>query len=340
MDYSGEQKVAVLGAGGWGIAIAGVLVDRGYAPVLWEFDAAAALKLRQTRELVDKLPGIHLPDEIDITNDLRAAVEGARAVCFVVPSHTLRGVAEKLSTVVGEVPLVVNFSKGLDVSSLKRLSEVLEHELQGVYNDRVVTVSGPSHAEEVARHIPTAVVAASPAANAATIVQEMLSTEYFRVYTNRDIVGVELGGSVKNVIAIAAGIVDGLGLGDNTKGALLTRGIAEMTRLGEQMGARAATFAGLSGIGDLITTCTSRHSRNRFVGEQIGRGKLLPEVLAEMSMVAEGVKTTEATVRLAERYGVEMPIAAEVHRVLFEDKPAAAALTDLMRRELKPETWG
>jgi glycerol-3-phosphate dehydrogenase (NAD(P)+) len=168
----------------------------------------------------------------------------------------------------------------------------------------------------------------------------MISTEYFRVYSNADIIGVELGGALKNVIAIAAGIIDGLSLGDNTKGALLTRGIAEMTRLGERMGAQAATFAGLSGIGDLITTCTSRHSRNRFVGEQIGRGRTLDDILAEMKMVAEGVKTAKAAVRLAERFEVEMPIASEVYRVLFENKPAAIALEDLMKRELKPETWG
>jgi glycerol-3-phosphate dehydrogenase (NAD(P)+) len=239
-----------------------------------------------------------------------------------------------------ELPLVVNFSKGLEVPSLARLSEVLESELRGVYTGRVVTVSGPSHAEEVARKIPTAVVAASRSEQAAVIVQEMFSNEYFRVYTNADIIGVELGGALKNVIAIAAGIIDGLGMGDNTKGALMTRGIAEMTRLGERLGAESTTFAGLSGIGDLITTCTSRHSRNRHVGEQIGRGLTLRQVLAQMSMVAEGVKTTEAAVRLAERQGVQMPIAVEVHRVLFESKPPAAAVADLMKRELKPETWG
>lgn len=248
--------------------------------------------------------------------------------------------AEKLSTLGTEIALLVNFSKGIEVTSLMRLSEVLEHELSGVLCGRVVTVSGPSHAEEVARRMPTTVVAASLSTDAALAVQELLSTDYFRVYTNDDIVGVEFAGSLKNVIAIASGIIDGLGLGDNTRGALLTRGLAEITRLGEHLGAQAATFAGLSGIGDLITTCTSRHSRNRFVGEQIGRGRTLKEVLSEMDMVAEGVKTTEAAVRLAEKYGVEMPIAAEVHRVLFEDKPPAQALADLMKRELKPETWG
>ena len=340
MEYRDRQKVAVLGAGGWGIAIAGLLLGRGYAPVLWEFDPVAAANLQQTRELPQKLPGIRIPDQIEITSDLKGTVRGARAVCVVVPSHTVRGVAEKLSTLGREIPLVVNFSKGLEVPSLKRLSEVLEHELRGVYTRRVVTVSGPSHAEEVARRVPTTVVAASPSIDDAVIVQDMLSTEYFRVYTNRDIIGVELGGALKNVIAIAVGVIDGLDLGDNTKGALMTRGIAEMTRLGERLGAEGATFAGLSGIGDLIATCTSRHSRNRFVGEQIGRGRPLSEVLAEMEMVAEGVKTTEAAVQLAKRHAVEMPIAVEVYRVLFEGKSAEVALADLMKRELKPEIWG
>jgi glycerol-3-phosphate dehydrogenase (NAD(P)+) len=334
------QKIAVLGAGGWGIAIARVLAERDLRPVLWEFDPATCSRLQKTRELPEKLPGIRIPDSIDITNDLRTAVSGADAVCVVVPSHTVRGVAEKLSTLGTEIALLVNFSKGIEVSSLMRLSEVLEHELPGVYHDRVVTVSGPSHAEEVARRIPTTVVAASPSAGAALAVQEMLSTDYFRVYTNEDIIGVELAGSLKNVIAIASGIIDGLGLGDNTRGALLTRGLAEITRLGESLGAQAATFAGLSGIGDLITTCTSRHSRNRYVGEQIGRGRTLKEVLAGMVMVAEGIKTAAAAVRLAEKCGVEMPIAIEVNRVLFEEKPPAEALADLMKRELKPETWG
>jgi len=340
VGYSTSERIAVLGAGGWGIAIARLLLDRGFSPVLWEFDPVAARKLQAARELPEKLPGISLASQIEITSELADAVDGARAVCVIVPSHTVRSVAEKLSTLHLELPLVVNFSKGLEVPSLARLSEVLEHELHGVYPGRVVTVSGPSHAEEVARGIPTAVVAASRSEQAATTVQEMFSNEYFRVYTNSDIVGVELGGALKNIIAIAAGIIDGLGMGDNTKGALMTRGIAEMTRLGERLGAKSATFAGLSGIGDLITTCTSRHSRNRHVGEQIGRGRTLPQVLEQMSMVAEGVKTTEAAVRLAERHGVPMPIAGEVHRVLFEGKPPAAAVADLMKRELKPETWG
>jgi len=340
VGYSDGQKVAVLGSGGWGIAVACLLTDRGFAPVLWEFDPDAAANLQQNRELPEKLPGIRIPDQIEITNNLGNAVREARMVCVVVPSHTVRGVAEKLSSLGLAVPLVANFSKGIEVPSLKRLSEVLTHELRGVCGAPVVSVSGPSHAEEVVRHIPTTVVAASPSIDDAIAVQEMFSTEYFRVYSNSDIIGVELGGALKNVIAIAAGIIDGLSLGDNTKGALLTRGIAEMTRLGERMGAQAATFAGLSGIGDLITTCISRHSRNRFVGEQIGRGRTLDEVLAGMKMVAEGVKTTEAAVRLAKHFDVEMPIASEVYRVLFEHKPAAIALEDLMKRELKPETWG
>lgn len=330
----------MLGAGGWGIAIAKLLRESGLEPILWEFDPVAAVRLQQTRELPGKLPGIQLPSGINVTGDLVTAVSGADAVCVVVPSHTVRSVAEQLSTLGLDIPLVVNFSKGIEVASLMRLSEVLECELSEVYKGRVVTVSGPSHAEEVARRMPTTVVAASVLPEAAKTVQEMLSTDYFRVYTNSDIVGVELAGSLKNVIAIASGIIDGLGLGDNTKGALLTRGLAEITRLGEYLGAVPATFAGLSGLGDLITTCTSRHSRNRYVGEQIGRGRTLADVLAGMEMVAEGVKTTEAAARLADKCNVEMPITAEVHRVLFQAKPPAQALADLMTRELKPEIWG
>ncbi len=330
----------MLGAGGWGLAISRVLFDRGLTPVLWEFDRDAASRLHATRELPGKLPGIRLPTEIEVTSDLGAAVSDADAVCVIVPSHTMRGVAERLSALGTDLPLVVNFSKGIEVSSLMRLSEVLESELGSACLARVVTVSGPSHAEEVARQMPTTVVAASPSQRAAQTVQEMLATDYLRVYTNDDIIGVELAGSLKNVIAIASGIIDGLRLGDNTKGALLTRGLAEIARLGEKMGAQAATFAGLSGIGDLITTCISRHSRNRYVGEQIGRGRTLTDVLAGMEMVAEGVKTAEAAVRLADKFDVEMPIAQEVYRVLFEDKSPARALADLMTRELKPETWG
>jgi glycerol-3-phosphate dehydrogenase (NAD(P)+) len=340
VKFIGKQKVGVLGAGSWGIAIACLLHESGHSPVLWEFDSTAAKKLRTSRELPDKLPGVHIDPAIEVTNDLERAVRNAAVVCVVVPSHTVRNVMERLSALDAGYSLLVNFSKGLEVSSLKRLSEVIEQELGEVYAGQVVTVSGPSHAEEVAQHIPTAVVAASHSEEQAIATQEMFSTEYFRVYTNSDIVGVELGGSLKNVIAIAAGIIDGLNMGDNTKGALMTRGIAEMTRLGERLGARAVTFAGLAGIGDLITTCTSRHSRNRFVGEQIGRGRSLADVLAGMKMVAEGVKTTEAAVRLAERSGVEMPITEQVYQVLFEGKSAATALADLMTRELKPETWG
>lgn len=339
MKLDQGQKIAVLGAGSWGIAIACLLVDRGYRPALWEFDRTAADQLQTHRELPDKLPGIKLPDAVVVTNELKAAVRDADAICFVVPSTTVRAVAEQLSTHSLEIPLVINFSKGLEVPTLKRLSEVIEDELREVYPRRVVTISGPSHAEEVARRVATAVVAASPSPAEADEAQEMFSTDYFRVYSGTDIIGVELGGSLKNVIAIAAGIIDGLQLGDNTKGALLTRGIAEMTRLGERLGAQADTFAGLSGIGDLITTCTSRHSRNRYVGEQIGRGRTLDEILAEMNMVAEGIKTTEAAVLLAQKYQVEMPIASEIHRVLFGGKPANLALADLMKRELKPEIW-
>ncbi len=340
MNSAFVNNVAVLGAGGWGIAIARLLYENGYRPSLWEFDPEVAPTLTAQRELPAKLPGIKIPNEITITSDLSAATREAEIICFVIPSQFVRATTARMSSLSLRNPILVNFAKGIENTTLMRMSEIIERELDGHFSERVVTVSGPSHAEEVARRLPTTVVAASNSLPAAVRVQELLSNDVFRVYTNDDIIGVELAGSLKNVIAIAAGIVDGLELGDNTKGALLTRGLAEISRLGEHLGAEPLTFAGLAGIGDLITTCMSKHSRNRYVGEQIGRGKTTQEVLGSMTMVAEGVKTTQAAVRLAERLGVEMPITQEVNRVLFENKSPATALQDLMGRQLKPETWG
>ena len=257
-------------------------------------------------------------------------------VVFALPSHLMRQLASQTAPQVTSGILAVNVAKGLERKTLKRMSEVLEEELPG--GIPVVTLSGPSHAEEVSRGIPTAVVAAARSRTHGRRVQEMFMGPDFRVYTNDDLVGVELAGSLKNIIAIAVGICDGLGYGDNTKGALITRGLAEISRLGLTLGARQETFSGLSGMGDLITTCASRHSRNRYVGEQIGKGRSLQEVLDSMEMVAEGVNTTDSGRALARREGVEMPITEQVYSVLFEGKDPRAAVMELMTRDPKPES--
>jgi glycerol-3-phosphate dehydrogenase (NAD(P)+) len=236
--------------------------------------------------------------------------------------------------------IIVNLAKGIENDTLCRMSEVLKEELPSNLHDKIVTLSGPSHAEEVSRKIPTTVVVAGFQEGIAKKIQQTFMNPYFRVYTNSDIIGVELGGSLKNVIAIASGICDGMGLGDNSRGALITRGLAEITRLGEKLGAKRETFAGLSGLGDLVTTCISKYSRNRFVGEQIGKGKTLDQILKEMTMVAEGIKTTKSAYHLSIRYKVEMPITEQVYRVLFEDKQPQQAIAELMTRDPKSEIWG
>lgn len=333
-------KIAVLGAGGWGIAISNLLYQNGHEVALWEFFEADCRKLAETRERPDKLSGIKIPDEILITSDMHLALAEAAGLALVVPSHVMRSTTKLVAKEsVNEFEFVVHLAKGIENNTLNRMSEVLLQELPGPYHNLVSCLSGPSHAEEVSRNIPTTVVAAAANIRTAELVQAAFANDYFRVYTSTDIIGVELGGSLKNVIAIAAGILDGLGLGDNTIGALLTRGLAEMVRLGRRMGADPITFSGLSGIGDLITTCTSRHSRNRYVGEQLGRGRKLDEILGSMNMVAEGVKTTKSAFDLARKYDVEMPITAEMHKILFENKDPKIALYDLMTRSPKPEVW-
>lgn len=330
---------AILGAGSWAIAVAGLLDGNGHTVRLWEFDPAEAERLRTTRQQPQKLPGIRLPESVLVSNVPAEVLREAHVVLLALPSHIIREVARRLRDLIPRDALVVNLAKGLEIEPLFRMSEVLRSELPAALQKKIVTLSGPSHAEEVSRQMPTSVVVAGTSPEAVQKTQELFANNFFRVYTNADLIGVELAGSLKNIIAIAAGMVDGLGFGDNTKGALLTRGLAEITRLGEKMGAKPATFAGLAGLGDLVTTCLSRHSRNRYVGEQIGKGKTLQQVLAGMVMVAEGVKTTEAAYRLARRHGVEMPITEQVHCVLFENKSPRAAVQDLMTRTLKAEVW-
>ena len=332
------RRALVIGDGGWGTALAMLLVRRGVETTMWSNSPQHVEELYARRENRRYLPGVTLPAELKITADPYSAAEGVEFALSAVPAQFLRGVAERFEdALAGQVP-IVSATKGLEVETLRRSSEILLE----VFGERPIAVlSGPSHAEEVARMKPASVVAASTSAEFARVVQETLSSETFRVYTSDDPIGVEFGGALKNVIAVAAGISDGLELGDNAKAALLTRGMVEIARIGQARGARVSTFFGLAGIGDLVTTCCSRHSRNRAVGEAIGRGETLEGVLQRMNMVAEGVWTTKALFGPeAELGGVSMPIATEVHAILFERKDPREAVLDLMRRDPAPEMKG
>lgn len=331
------KNVAVLGAGSWGITLAILLFEKGFFVKVWEFEREQAEILRKKRKL-RFLPWVDIPREIEITSSISHALEGVRLVVIALPSHVVRRVGKKMAEVsLPEDIIIVNVSKGLEDKSLLRMSQVLSEELPEKLRDQIVVLSGPSHAEEVSRKIPTTVVVASVNEKLNWEVQKFFFTPYFRVYTNPDIIGVEMGGALKNIIAIAVGIGDGLGFGDNSKAALITRGLVEITRLGKALGAKPATFSGLSGMGDLIVTCTSRYSRNRNFGEKIGQGKTLKKALSEIKMVVEGIRTTKAAYQLAKNYKVSMPITEEVYKVLFKNKKPSEAVTDLMLREAKPE---
>jgi glycerol-3-phosphate dehydrogenase (NAD(P)+) len=328
---------AVLGAGGWGIALALRLEQNGHKVVLWEAFPDRAKTIRESRENPDFLPGVIIPPTIDVIDDLKTAIQGRDAVVSALPSHVLRSVFEILSKLSFVQGLIVSGTKGIENETLLRMSEVIASADKRISADRIVVLSGPSHAEEVGRGIPTTVVAASSNSDAARRVQSWFMGPAFRVYTSGDVAGVEWGGALKNVIAIAAGISDGVGFGDNTKAALIIRGIVEITRLGTALGAKADTFSGLSGMGDLIVTCASRHSRNRFVGEEIGKGRTLEDVLGSMAMVAEGVRATQAAMALSEKHDIDMPITREVHEILFNRKNPKQAMVDLMTRNPKAE---
>jgi len=333
-------KITVLGAGSWGIALANHCSNVGHQVSLWEFDAQMALQLQETRERPSVLPGTRIREQITITSDLGQAVYDSKITLLVVPSHVARNVIRQLKPeILNNSALLVSCTKGIENGSHLRISEIVKEEIPHFSDTNFAVLSGPSHAEEVSKNIPTAVVVASKGDNVSKFVQNALNSRHFRVYRSHDVVGVELGGALKNVIAIAAGICDGAGFGDNTKAALQPRGLAEIARLGRVFHADPLTFAGLSGMGDLIVTCMSRHSRNRFVGEQIGRGKTLQQVLDEMVMVAEGVRTCKSAVALAEKHHIDMPISREVYNVLFENKEPKKAMEDLMGREVKPEVW-
>jgi len=329
------NRVGVIGAGSWGTTLAAVLTKKGYPIILWGRNSQQVDEINREKTNQRYLPDIKLPAALRATTDLAEAVHSDYLV-LAVPSHAMRNTCQQIKPLISDRQLFVNVAKGIENDTLLRMSEVISHTLE-IPLQRVATLSGPSHAEEVIREIATAVVSASTHLETARKVRELFRTDYFRVYSSTDLKGVELGGSLKNVIAIAAGISDGVGFGDNTKAALLTRGAFEIARLGQRLGARPETFSGLSGIGDLIVTCMSRHSRNRFVGEQIGKGKTLEEVLREMVMVAEGVKTTRSVHQLQKKYNVEMPISEQVYQVLFNQKDPREAVYQLMTRDPKEE---
>ncbi len=329
-----EASVAILGAGSWGTALAVHLSGAGRRVRLWARSSFHARLLSEERENKRYLPGVRIPAEVEISTDLAQVLEGARLVVIAVPSQAVREVARLGRALLSPGSVVVNTAKGLEQASCLRLSEVISEELPGV---PLAVLSGPSHAEEVGRGMPTAVVAASASPEVASFVQDVFMSPSFRVYTSTDLVGVELGGALKNIIALGAGIAEGLGYGDNTKAALLTRGLAEIARLGVALGANPLTFLGLAGVGDLVVTATSIHSRNRRAGILIGQGFSLEEALREVGMVVEGVETTRAAYRLAEEKGVEMPITAETYKVLFEGLPPREAVSNLMLRARRCE---
>lgn len=326
--------ISVIGDGGWGTTLAVLLHKKGYRVRLWSAFKDYAQYLDKRRVNTKFLPGVKIPEGIFISNELKAVAGDSDISVIAVPSQYARGVLKRLNGKIGRRAVIVSVIKGIENDTLMRPSEVIEEEL-GKF--KLAVLSGPSIAPEVARGVPTSVVAASDDGKTARLVQDIFMTERLRVYTSVDVVGVELGGSLKNVIAIAAGICDGLGFGANTKSALLTRGLVEMTKLGVSIGAKRETFYGLSGLGDLITTCISTKGRNRWVGEQIGRGRKLEDILKDMEMVAEGIKTSKAVYRLSGRYAVEMPISREVYAILYENKPARSAVSDLMLRAKKAE---
>lgn len=327
-------NVGVLGAGSWGTALSVLLSDNGHQVTVWSIDKDEVKMLDEKREHLQKLPGVKLPQDMVITNDMEEAIRGKDFLVLAVPSIYIRSTARNMRPYVAEGQIIVDVAKGIEESTLKTLSAQIGEEIPQA---DVAVLSGPSHAEEVGKKLPTTCVIGAKTRKTAEYLQSMFNSRVFRVYTSPDILGIELGGSLKNVIALAAGIADGLGYGDNTKAALITRGIAEISRLGMKMGGKIETFSGLTGIGDLIVTCASVHSRNRKAGYLMGQGKSMQEAMDEVKMVVEGVYSAKAAARLAEKYNVSMPIVMEVNKVLFEGKSPAEAVDDLMMRESRSE---
>lgn len=329
-----KKCISIIGAGSMGTAVSVLLARNGHLVKMWSPFKDEVDMINSIREQKDKLPGVKVPESVECTTDLEYSIKDTDMVVLVIPSQTVRQNSKSIAGFIPKDMAVACFSKGLEDGTGLRMSEVIKEEIPQC---RVVALSGPCHAEELARGIPSAYVAASESREAAELAQDVLMSSDFRVYTNPDIIGVELGGALKNVIALCAGISDGLGFGDNTKAALMTRGIAEITRLGIAMGAQPQTFAGLTGVGDLIVTCTSMHSRNRRAGILVGQGKTAKEAMDEIKMVVEGITTARAAYELANTKKVIMPITTEAYKVLFEGKNAKLAVADLMGRDRKHE---
>lgn len=329
-----DEKITVLGGGSWGTALAILLCEKGLDVSIWVRDRSQADIMASDRENKKYLPGIELPRELKVTSDLYDAVECSDVIVSAIPTQGVRGVLQEIKGKLKKDAIIVNVSKGLEVNSLLRISEVVKSELGDIPYS---VLSGPSHAEEVAKGIPTTVVVSSSAKYIAEKVQDLFMTPRFRVYTNPDLVGVELGGALKNIIALGAGISDGLGYGDNTKAALMSRGFVEIAKLGVKMGATSSTFSGLSGMGDLIVTCTSMHSRNRRAGILIGEGYSRESIREKIGMAVEGIKTANATYELAQKYGVDMPITNEIYNVLYDGGKVGDSMERLMMRNKKNE---
>lgn len=330
------MKIAVIGSGSWGCAVSILLARNGHTVYLWSWQTEESRRLERDRENRELLPGVKFPDNIVCIDDMGACVRGAELVVCASPSVATRSVAKQLACHIHDCQLLLNISKGLEENSLLRLSEVYKQEIP---HAEIAVMSGPSHAEEVSLGLPTTNVAAARNHQIAEQIQDIFMNDVFRVYASDDMIGVELGGALKNVIALCAGISDGLGFGDNTKAALMTRGLAEITRLGVAMGAQRETFSGLSGVGDLIVTCTSMHSRNRRAGILLGKGKSLDETLAEVHMVVEGVNTASCAYELSKKYGISMPITQEAYNILYRGKNPRSAVCDLMMRDKKIEAY-
>lgn len=326
--------IGILGAGSWGIALAALLDKNGHEITVWSALEEEIKMLSDNHEHKDKLPGVLLSERMKFTSDIEQAVLNKEVLVMAVPSVFVRSTAAKIKNLIQENQIIVNVAKGIEENSLMTMSEIIKAEIP---RGQVAVLSGPSHAEEVGRGIPTTIVVGADNKSTAEYIQNIFMSEVFRVYISPDVCGIELGAALKNVVALAAGIADGLGYGDNTKAALITRGIAEITRLGIAMGGRAETFNGLSGIGDLIVTCASVHSRNRKAGYLIGQGKTMKQAMEEVKMVVEGVYSAKAAIQLAEKYNVSMPIIEQVNKVLFEDKPAEEGVRELMLRDKKDE---
>jgi glycerol-3-phosphate dehydrogenase (NAD(P)+) len=333
------NRVAVIGAGSWGTALANLLAQKGHETCIWSYEPSVAAAIERDHRNPVYLSEIALDERLRATGDLAEALHDAEVVVSASPSQVVRQVMQRAAEQMPQDALIVSASKGIELGTLKLMDEVLAESLPASFRERLAFLSGPSFALEVGQGLPTAVTIAAHREDVATAAQEVFQTPRFRVYTHHDVRGVELGGALKNVVAIAAGAVDGLGLGHNTRAALITRGLAEMTRLGTALGAHPQTFAGLAGMGDLILTCTGALSRNRSVGYALGQGKRLEDVLGGMVMVAEGVKTAESANALAQRTGVEMPIVEAVHALLTGRMTAGQAMESLLLREPKPEQW-